>query len=171
MKKIICCLFVCFILFTSSFAQEIRKTYQKSDYDHVIILFEATTNRIFDFNNFKELELNSKTGQGKIKFSEFSEMQKYVYILELSHIFNRKMFVMDKIWKNEINSAPETSDKEITKKDIQNYILKLKSTREQFNQRQKDFTLDYVQKFKDVLSESEQKVIMSQLAQYITSDS
>lgn len=171
MKKNIFCLFILLIFIATSSAQELKKIAQKSDYDHVILVFEATTNRLFDLNNFKELELKSKTGQQKLKFSELSEMQRYVYILELSHIFNRKMYVMDKIWKNEINAAPETSATEVTKADIQNYMQKLKSIREQFNQRQKDLTLDYVQKFKDVLSESEQKVIMSQLAEYTISDS
>jgi hypothetical protein len=160
-----------YVLIATYLAQETKKTAQKSDYDNIITLFEASTTRLFDFNNFNQLELKNKNGIEKQKFSELSEMQKYVYILEMSHIFNRKMFVMDKIWKNELSAAPEASPSEVTKADIQNYIEKLKSIRNKFNQKQKDMTLDYVQKFKDILSEAEQKVLMSQLDQYLTSDS
>ena len=167
---------MCFFLACTLLSQEVKKVAKLEDYNKVILLFEATTQRLFDLNNFQNLKLQNKVTKIDINFNQLNAFEQKLYIIELAYIFNKKMQIMDSIWKNELSLAPESIDnptlldRSPNKNEVNEFINKLKTIRQDFYKKQTTFIETFLEENKDQFSEVELKVLLSQIKEYSVPD-
>jgi hypothetical protein len=175
LKKIIV-LLICFFWTCTLLSQEVKKIAKLEDYNKVILLFEATNQRLFDINNFQNLKLQNKTTKTDVDFNKLNTFDQKLYIIELVYIFNKKMQIIDSIWKNELSQAPETIanpallDRSPIKSEVNDYINKLKVIRQDFYKKQTIFIETFLQENKEQFSQTELKVLLSQIKEYSVPD-
>lgn len=150
---------VCFaFLFTTSLAT----AREKEDFEKFL---KKTASVSKDFSSPKYYEVleftNKKTGEKK-KFSDFSELDRQIYMAMVTENFGHEMEELYNKWKEELANAEDApeNENEASKKDIAEYLSRLTLLRKKNAERLESLVEKMFKKWPDKFTEDEKKLTL-----------
>jgi len=117
---------------------------------------------------YEKLEFtNNKTGEKK-KFSDFSEVDRAVFMALQADQFSHQLEDLYNKWKEELKNAEETPDdeNEASKKDVTQYLEKLFELRKKNAANVEKMVNDLFTKFPDKFTKEEKEHVLKSLTEY-----
>lgn len=156
------------ISFAFLFTTTLATAREKEDFEK-FLKKTASVSKDFSSTKFYEtLEFtNKKTGEKK-KFTDFSELDRQVYIVMITESFGHEMEELYNKWKEELamaEDAPE-NENEASKKDIAEYLSRLTLLRKKNAERLESIVEKMFKKWPDKFTEDEKKLTLKTIREY-----
>jgi hypothetical protein len=140
----------------------------KKDFDHALNGVEVIT-KSFDTDKFYEtIEFTNKKTNEKKKFSDFTPLQRSVFIVMQMDVINRSLGELYGKWEEELKKAKDKPDnpEEASKREIRIYLAKLLSCRKTAASKLETKMEDMFKKYPDDFTEEEQKHMLNMVHEY-----
>jgi hypothetical protein len=140
----------------------------KKDFEHALSGIEVIT-KSFDTEEFYEsIEFTNKKTKEKKKFSDFTPLQKSVFVVMQMDVINRSLGELYNKWMEELKKAKDKPDdpEEASKKDIRSYLARLLSHRKNGASKLESKMEQMFKKYPDDFTEEEQKHMLNMIREY-----
>lgn len=140
----------------------------KKDFDRFLkstqVNFDNTASEKF----YENLEFTNNKTKEKKKFSDFSEVDRAVYILMQTDVLSHEMEDLYNKWKEELKTAEETpsDENEASKKDVTAYMEKLMELRIKNAEKVESLVANLFKKWPDKFTKDEQEYITKKIKEY-----
>lgn len=140
----------------------------KQDFDKFL---KAATDNAVKYNSeahYEKLEfINKQTGEKK-KFSDFPEVDRFVFMLMQCDVISHEMEDLYNKWKEELKNAEDAPDdeNEASKKDVTQYMEKLLAVRKKNAEKVEALVSELFKKLPDKFTKEEQEYIAKSIREY-----
>lgn len=140
----------------------------KQDFDKFL---KAATDNAVKYSSetyYEKLEFTNKQTGEKKKFSDFSEVDRFVFMLMQCDVLSHEMEDLYNKWKEEFKNAEDTPDdeNEASKKDVTQYMEKILDVRKKNAEKVEALIAELFKKWPDKFTKEEQEYITKNIRDY-----
>jgi len=140
----------------------------KADFNKFLKSSTDNVNNYSSKEYYEKLEFtNKKTGEKK-KFSDFTEIDRSVFMAMQADLLSHQLEDLYNKWKEELKNAEETPDdeNEASKKDVTQYMEKLFELRKKNAAGVEKMVNDMFSKFPDKFTKEEKEYVLKSITEY-----
>lgn len=149
------------------------------DYEKALDIFTKKVKVAFDLDHWKNVELVNKKTSKKIKFSEFSEIDKHIFLLLEADRWTKETTILAKFWTEEVEKFNDPlhqlvplgkienpKQKAATQKDVEKYQKQLLDLRKSFALKYEAQVELVMKKFKDDIPQKERDDFLKKVREF-----
>lgn len=140
----------------------------KQDFDKFLKTVTDNAIKYSSEAHYEKLEFTNKQTGEKKKFSDFAEVDRFVFILMQCDVLSHEMEDLYNKWKEELKNAEDAPDdeNEANKKDIAQYMEKLLAVRKENSEKVEALVSELFKKWPDKFTKEEQEYITKSIKDY-----
>lgn len=128
-----------------------------NSYEEVLEKHKSMSEGVFDLSKWEDIKLVHKKGTNTISFKSMSELDKHLFILMMGERTSIALLKLEQAWTKELEKFDDVSltlvpgdDPPAIRKDVQNYLIKIKKLRKEFDQFYINYSKEMFVKFNEI---------------------